>query len=102
MSMYQDKAKRATYHPSACGICVAHVVEVPQHQGYPLTCHLLYARAVMVAYLNLHSSEMWLQNEVWNPVMKVMVVQNQNPFPSGPPVRRLHLNEMQNRQETPC
>ena len=95
MSMYQDKAKRATYHSSAYGICVTHVVKVLQHQGYPLTCCLLYVRALMVD-LNLHSSEMWLQNEVWNPVMKAMVVPNQNPFPSGPPVKGLHLNEMQN------
>ena len=94
MSMYQDKAKRATYHSSPCGICITHVVEVLPPQGYPLTCHLLYARAVMVADLNLHSSEMWLQNEVWNPVMKVMVAPNQNPLPSGPPVKGLHLNEM--------
>ena len=34
MSIYQDKAKRATYHSSACGICVTHVVEVLWCQGF--------------------------------------------------------------------
>ena len=95
MSMYQDKTKRVTYHSSACGMCIAHVVEVLQCQGYPLTHCPLHGRAVMVADLNLHSPEMWPQNEVWNPVVKAMVP-NQDPFLSGPPVKSLHLNEMQN------
>ena len=55
MRLNQDKAKRVTYHSSACGVCVGHIVEVLQCQGYLLAHCPLYAREVMVMDLTLHS-----------------------------------------------